>query len=77
MPNLLFTWRSCEPESITNPETFNPAFKIDPKETETHMFPLFRKESVMLTEHLPEALYTLLDGTELEKSSTMHLYCNP
>ncbi|MBW7975318.1 hypothetical protein FOA26_15910 [Bacillus velezensis] len=30
-----FTWRSCEPEIITNPAAFNPAFKIDPKETET------------------------------------------
>lgn len=30
----------------------------------------------MLPEQLPEALYTLLDGTELEKSSTTRLCSN-
>ncbi|MGA9173589.1 MAG: non-oxidative hydroxyarylic acid decarboxylases subunit D [Thermoactinomyces sp.] len=29
-PVCLFTWRSSEPETITNPEKYNKAFKVDP-----------------------------------------------
>ncbi|MFT0802645.1 non-oxidative hydroxyarylic acid decarboxylases subunit D [Bacillus swezeyi] len=33
--HCFFTWRSSEPEMITNPATYNPAFKIDPSEVGT------------------------------------------
>lgn len=29
-PVCIFTWRSSEPETITNPEKYNKAFKINP-----------------------------------------------
>ena len=29
-PVCIFTWRSTEPETITNPEKYKKAFKIDP-----------------------------------------------
>lgn len=29
-PVCKFTWRSTEPETITNPEKYNPAFKVNP-----------------------------------------------
>ncbi|WP_026693411.1 non-oxidative hydroxyarylic acid decarboxylases subunit D [Peribacillus kribbensis] len=29
-PVCIFTWRSIEPESITKPEKYNRAFKVDP-----------------------------------------------
>ncbi|MBM7645453.1 transposase-like protein [Scopulibacillus daqui] len=31
-PVCMFTWRSSEPESITNPEKYNKAFKVDPQD---------------------------------------------
>ncbi|KMM63005.1 phenolic acid decarboxylase [Bacillus glycinifermentans] len=33
--HCFFTWRSSEPETITNPEKYNPSFKIDPAKVET------------------------------------------
>jgi len=29
-PVCIFTWRSIEPETITNPEKYNRAFKVNP-----------------------------------------------
>lgn len=31
-PVCTFTWRSTEPETITNPDLYNPLFKVDPND---------------------------------------------
>ncbi|MDM5197046.1 non-oxidative hydroxyarylic acid decarboxylases subunit D [Fictibacillus enclensis] len=31
-PVCTFTWRSTEPENITNPELYNQRFKVDPSD---------------------------------------------
>ncbi|WP_138495032.1 non-oxidative hydroxyarylic acid decarboxylases subunit D [Paenibacillus pinistramenti] len=44
-PVCIFTWRSTEPETITNPEKYNPAFKVNPEEIPfaAHVPPIARR----------------------------------
>jgi vanillate/4-hydroxybenzoate decarboxylase subunit D len=44
-PVCIFTWRSIEPESITNPEKYNKAFKVNPADipNAAHVPPIHEK----------------------------------
>jgi vanillate/4-hydroxybenzoate decarboxylase subunit D len=35
-PVCTFTWRSTEPEAITNPEMYNPRFKVNPSDMDKY-----------------------------------------
>ncbi|MCF8568303.1 hypothetical protein LLE49_26635 [Alicyclobacillus tolerans] len=35
-PVCTFTWRSTEPEYITNPNMYNPRFKVNPKDMDKY-----------------------------------------
>lgn len=44
-PVCIFTWRSIEPESITSPEKYNRAFKVNPEDipNAAHVPPIHEK----------------------------------